>query len=167
MSQHGVLSVAIQVKKIDTLSDQKFGFQQQLIDVAENLYLNTLGRCDIHAGRLFLGQLKTYHIARDRNLQRDRVKHDRAVACARRAAARARAAGCVMTDARDVSEGEDSGGKDSGGEDNDGSLYVNLSGSSNSRFSTDAVVDNNGNNRPPEMISLLDDDDDEEVGIKE
>ena len=138
------------------------------------MYFNTLGRCDIHADPLFLSQLKTYHIARDRNLQRDRVKHDRAVACARRAAARARraaararAAGCVMTDARDVSEGEDSGGEDSGGEDSDGSLYVNSSGSSNSRFSTDAVVENNGNNRPPEMISLLDDDDDEEVGINE
>ena len=141
MSQHGVLSVAIQVKKIDTLLDQKFGFQQQLIDVAENLYFNTLGWCSIRAGPLFLSQLKKYHIGRERELKCDRGKHDRAVARAR--------------------------GEDSGGEDSDSSLYVNSSESSNSRFSTDAVVENNGNNRPPEMISLLDDDDDEEVGINE
>ena len=136
MSKHGVLSVANQVKKINSLSGQQFGFQQQMIDVAENLYLITTDRCDIHAGGLFLDDLKKYHIARDQKLQRDR------------------AAACVRADTQDASEGEDSGG----------SSYVNLSGSSNSRFSTDA---NNGNNPPPEMISLLDDDDDKEVGINE
>ena len=130
MSQHGVLSVAIQVKNIDSLLAQKFGFQQQLIDVAENLYFNTTGQCDIHAGGLFLDDLKNYHIARDKKLQR------------------ARAA------ALDASKGEDSGGLS----------YVNLLGSLNSCFSTDA---NNGNNPPPEMITLLDDGNDKEVGINE
>ena len=88
MSKHFVLSIAIEVKQIDCLLAQKFGFQQQLIDVAENLYLNTLGRCSLRAGSLFLSQLQKYHIGRETELKRERGRHDRAVAD--RAVARAR-----------------------------------------------------------------------------
>jgi hypothetical protein len=139
MSKHFVLSIAIEVKQIDSLLAQKFGFQQQLIDVAENLYLNTLGRCSLGARSLFSSQLLKYHIGRETELKRERGRHDRAIAD--RSVARAR------------------------GEDSDPSYRLDSSESSNSRFSTDEVVENNENVRIPEMISLLDDDDDEEVGI--
>ena len=92
---------------------------------------------------LFIGFTSTpkYHDIRQRELEREQGRHDRAIAD--RSVARAR------------------------GEDSDPSYRLDSSESSNSRFSTDEVVGNNENVRIPEMISLLDDDDDEEVGINE
>jgi hypothetical protein len=67
MGKHQELSVSNQVKKIDALAAQKFGFKQQIIDIAKKLFFITQGRCgDIpDAGPLFLDYLEKCHISRE------------------------------------------------------------------------------------------------------
>ena len=43
MGKHQELSVSNQVEKIDALAAQKFGFKQQIIDIAEKLFFITQG----------------------------------------------------------------------------------------------------------------------------
>ena len=49
---------------------QVFGFQEQIADLAENLYISTRRRCDTpNAGRLFVKKLKEYHTLREYDRQ--------------------------------------------------------------------------------------------------
>jgi len=67
MSVNGVLKVETQIHKIDALEHHCFGFQEQMVDLAENVYLITHDICDILcAGLSYVDKLKEYHISRDK-----------------------------------------------------------------------------------------------------
>ena len=68
---NGIFKIDTQVDDIHCLERQVLGFQEQIADLAENLYISTRHRCDIpHAGRLFVKKLKEYHTLREYDRQR-------------------------------------------------------------------------------------------------
>ena len=68
---NGILNIDTQVDDIHCLERQVLGFQEQIADLAENLYIRTQRRCDIpHAGHLFVKKLKEYHTLREYDRQR-------------------------------------------------------------------------------------------------